>query len=176
MNYYADYLDFSFSYKINKQKILDLENRFKFDLLSVYPGKIVFTLTAALMEESSSILMKYKHFWINNKLGITFAKKYTSATSYINDRMDILNKGVHNLVQNYEYKIYTSKNTNVFINYLTSDLSMRGSGIVNQLKKLNRMPIIMVWHTVLIIGNVRQGIKIPGIPSRNWKKPSRYRP
>jgi hypothetical protein len=27
--------------------------------------------------------------------------------------------------------------------------------IVDQLKKLNRMPIIIAWHTALIIGNVR---------------------
>jgi flagellar motor component MotA len=29
------------------------------------------------------------------------------------------------------------------------------SYIVDQLKKLNRMPILIVWHTVLITGNVR---------------------
>jgi len=125
VNYCVDYFEFSFNHKIEK---VDIENRFKFDLLSVYPGKIVFTLTAALTEESSSILMKYSDFWLNKKLGITFAKKYNSAINYINDRMAILNKGVHKLEQNYEYQIYTSKHTNDFINYLTSDLSMHGSG------------------------------------------------
>ena len=107
MRYYVDYFDFSLGGISNRMIMTNKILRLKYDVLCANPQNdiFVFTITETLLEDSNRVLIEYDDFWKNGVFKIAFAKKYKSAKTYINDRLDILyDEGV----KNFEFDIYNT--------------------------------------------------------------------
>ncbi len=126
MRYYVDYFDFSLGGISNRMIMTNKILRLKYDVLCANPQNdiFVFTITETLLEDSNRVLIEYDDFWKNGVFKIAFAKKYKSAKTYINDRLDILyDEGV----KNFEFDIYNASIIHRFFDeYLEGELKLKG--------------------------------------------------